>query len=81
MLFDGTQIDEDEYLSSLVNDIELIICTEEQIQKLSNQKPQKHLLSIIFMMLGCFFKMTLMCSFVKAALSSAFYQALFKVFL
>ena len=35
LLSDGTRIDEDEYLSSLENDTELIICTEEQIQKLS----------------------------------------------
>ena len=33
-LSDGTRIDEDEYLSSLEDDTELIICTEEQIQKL-----------------------------------------------
>ena len=30
---------------------------------------------------GCFFKITLMCSFAKAVLSSIFYQVLFKVFL
>ena len=35
LLSDRTRIDEDEYLSSLENDTELIICTEEQIQKLS----------------------------------------------
>ena len=35
LLSDGTRIDEDEYLSSLENDTELIICMEEQIQKLS----------------------------------------------
>ena len=34
LLSDGTRIDEDEYLSSLENGTELIICTEEQIQKL-----------------------------------------------
>ena len=33
-LSDGTRIDEDEHLSSLEDDTELIICTEEQIQKL-----------------------------------------------
>ena len=33
-LSDGTRINEDEYLSSLEDDTELIICTEEQIQKL-----------------------------------------------
>ena len=35
LLSDGTRIDEDEYLSSLEDGTELIICTEEQIQKLS----------------------------------------------
>ena len=35
LLSDGTPIDEDEYLSSLENNTELIFCTEEQIQKLS----------------------------------------------
>ena len=35
LLSDGARIDEDEYLSSLENGTELIVCTEEQIQKLS----------------------------------------------
>ena len=34
LLFDGTRIDNNEYLSSLENGTELIVCTEEQIQKL-----------------------------------------------
>ena len=34
LLSDGTQIDYNEYLESLENDTELIICREEQIQKL-----------------------------------------------
>ena len=34
LLFDGTWIDNNEYLSSLKNDTELVVCTEEQIQKL-----------------------------------------------
>ena len=34
LLFDGIRIDNNEYLSSLENDTELIVCTEEQIQKL-----------------------------------------------
>ena len=34
LLSDGTRIDEDEYLSSLEDGTELIISTEEQIQKL-----------------------------------------------
>ena len=35
LLSDGTGIDDNEYLESLENGTELIICTEEQIQKLS----------------------------------------------
>ena len=35
LLSDGTRIYEDEYLSSLEDGTELIICTEEQIQKLT----------------------------------------------
>ena len=34
LLFDGTLTDNNEYLSSPENDTELIVCTEEQIQKL-----------------------------------------------
>ena len=34
LLFDGTRIDNNEYLNSLENDTELVVCTEEQIQKL-----------------------------------------------
>ena len=34
LLFDGTRIDNNEYLNSLENGTELIVCTEEQIQKL-----------------------------------------------
>ena len=34
LLFDGTRIDNKEYLESLENDTELIVCMEEQIQKL-----------------------------------------------
>ena len=35
LLSDGTRIDDNKYLSSLENGTELIVCTEEQIQKLS----------------------------------------------
>ena len=35
LLSDGTRIDDNEYLESLENGKELIVCTEEQIQKLS----------------------------------------------
>ena len=34
LLFDSTRIDNKEYLESLENDTELIVCMEEQIQKL-----------------------------------------------
>ena len=34
LLSDGTRIDDNEYLSILENGTELIVCTEEQIQKL-----------------------------------------------
>ena len=34
LLSDGTRTDNNEYLSSLENGTELIVCTEEQIQKL-----------------------------------------------
>ena len=34
LLSDGTRIDNDEYLSSLENSTELIVCAEEQIRKL-----------------------------------------------
>ena len=34
LLSDGTRIDDNEYLSNLENGTELIVCTEEQIQKL-----------------------------------------------
>ena len=35
LLSEGTRVDDNEYLSSLENGTELIVCTEEQIQKLS----------------------------------------------
>ena len=35
LLSDGTRIDDNEYLESLENGTELIVCTEEQIQQLS----------------------------------------------
>ena len=46
LLTDGTPIDEDEYLSSLENGTELIVCTEEQIQKLSIYFELKRYLSL-----------------------------------
>ena len=35
LLSDGTRIDDNKYLDSLENGTELIVCAEEQIQKLS----------------------------------------------
>ena len=46
LLSDGTRIDEDAYLSGLENDTEIIICTEEQIQKLSIYFELKRYLSL-----------------------------------
>ena len=46
LLFDNTRIDENEYLSSLEDDTELIVCTEEQIQKLSIYFELKRCLSL-----------------------------------
>ena len=46
LLSDGTRIYEGKYLSSLENGIELIICTEEQIQKLSIYFELKRYLSL-----------------------------------
>ena len=34
LLFDGTRIHNNEYLSSLENGTEFIVCTEEKVQKL-----------------------------------------------
>ena len=34
LFFDGTRIDNNEYLNSLENGTELVVCTEEPIQKL-----------------------------------------------
>ena len=34
LLSDGTRIDDNKYIESLENGTELIVCTEEQIQKL-----------------------------------------------
>ena len=46
LLSDGTRIDENEYLSSLKDDTELIVCTEEQIQKMSIYFELKRCLSL-----------------------------------
>ena len=46
LLSDGTRIDDNEYLESLENSTELIVCTEEQIQKLSIYFELKRYLSL-----------------------------------
>ena len=46
LLSGGTRIDEDEYLSSLEDGTKLIVCTEEQIQKLSIYFELKRYLSL-----------------------------------
>ena len=46
LLSDGTRTDDNEYLESLENGIELMICTEEQIQKSSIYFELKRYLSI-----------------------------------
>ena len=46
LLSDGTRIDDNEYLESLGNGTELIVCTEEQIRKLSNYFGLKRFLSL-----------------------------------
>ena len=43
---DGTRIDDNEFLESLENGTELIVCTEEQIQKLSTYFELKRYLSL-----------------------------------
>ena len=45
-LSDGTRIDDNEYLESLEDGTELIVCTEEQTQKLSIYFELKRYLSI-----------------------------------
>ena len=46
LLSDGTRIDDNEYLESQENGTELIICTEEQIQKLPIYFKVKRYLSL-----------------------------------
>ena len=85
LLSDGTRIDDNEYLESLENGTELIVCTEEQIQKLSvyfelkrylSLKNTSHLLDIDYFF--WYSKTTLM--FIEAVISGTC-PALFKVFL
>ena len=79
LLSDGTRIDNNEYLSRLENGTELIVCTEEQIQKLLiyfelkrylSLKNISHPLNIDYFTwrLAAFLKITLM--FIEAVLSS-----------
>ena len=74
LLSDGTRIDDNEYLESLENGTELIVCTEEQIQKLLIYFELKRSISLknmshplnIDILYNCFFKIT----FIEAVLSS-----------
>ena len=82
LLFDSTRIDENEYLSSLENGAELIVCTEEPIQKLSIYFELKRYLAskaslahdtliIFYDELGdYYFQIILMCSFIEAVITS-----------
>ena len=90
-LSDGTWIDDNEYIESLENGTELVICTEEQIQKLSIYFELKRYLSLkkisyplnidyFIWRLATFSKITLM--FIEAVLSSTsnLVQSVFIVF-
>ena len=78
---DSTQIDDNEYLSRIENGTELIVCTEEQIQKLLIYFELKRYLSLSSVKHWLFYitsDWTLM--FIKAVISSTS-LILFKVFL
>ena len=97
LLSDGTRIDENEYLSSLENGTELIVCREEQIQKLLTYFELKRYLSLknishplnvdyfiwrsAAFWVAAFSKYLWCAAFAEAVLSSTFYHVLFKVFL
>ena len=74
LLFDATRIDNNEYLNSLENDTELIVCTEEKIQKLVVYFELKRYLSFknLLSFRHRLFYVTLDCSlmFIEAVLCS-----------
>ena len=83
LLFDSSRIDENEYLSSLENSAELIVCKKEPIQKLliyfelkrclASKTSLAHDILIIFYDEpgDYYFQITLMCSFIEAVITSA----------
>ena len=90
LLSDGTWIDDNEYLESLENGTELIICTEEQIQKLSIYFELKRYLSLkniisikqwlFYKTHGCFSEITLMFIEAVSSSTSSLVQSVFIVF-
>ena len=78
LLSGGTRIDHNKYLESLENSTELIVCTEEQIQKLSIYFELKRYLSLknISYPLDCF--LTLI--FIEAVISSNKFSLVQSVF-
>ena len=83
LLPDSTRIDDNEYLESLENGTELIVCTEEQIQKLSIYFELKRYLSLknidYPLDINYFLILKITFMFIKAVISSAS-LVLFKVF-
>ena len=54
LLFDGIRIDDNECLESLETATELIVCTEEQIQKFTFQKHSLSIKHRVFSMTSAF---------------------------
>ena len=89
-LSDGTWIDDNEYIESLENGTELVICTEEQIQKLSIYFELKRYLSLkniisikqwlFYKTHGCFSEITLMFIEAVSSSTSSLVQSVFIVF-
>ena len=83
LLPDSTRIDDNEHLESLENGTELIVCTEEQIQKLSIYFELKRYLSLknidYPLDINYFLILKITFMFIKAVISSAS-LVLFKVF-
>ena len=96
LLSGGTRINEDEYLSSLENGTKLIVCMEEQIEKLPiyfeikrylSLKNVSYLLNIDYFIwrltafqIAAFFKITLMFIVAVLGSTSSLVQSVFMVF-
>ena len=96
LLSGGTRINEDEYLSSLENGTKLIVCMEEQIEKLPiyfeikrylSLKNVSYLLNIDYFIwrltafqIAAFFKITLMFILAVLGSTSSLVQSVFMVF-